>query len=152
MLKMLKMPQMQMPQQKPGLFHKNIPQQPDFGAVQEDISNVSRRLRTLEEGIINLRRDLQVTDQNMLGKNKVLATEIRTITSDISDMKSDINDVKEKILEIVNDLEEAAKKEEVKVLEKYINFWNPVKFVTQNEVESIVKDILKKEKDNSIKK
>ena len=120
--------------------------------MQEDISNVSRRLRTLEEGFTNLRRALQVTDQNMLGKNKLFATEIRTITSDISDMKSDINDVKEKILEIVNDLEEAAKKEEVKVLEKYINFWNPVKFVTQNEVESIVKDILKKEKEANAKK
>ena len=143
---------MQMPQQKPGLFHKNVPQQPDFGAVQEDISNVSRRLRTLEEGFTNLRRALQVTDQNMLGKNKAFATEIRTIVSDISDIKSDINNIKEKIIELVNDLEEAAKKEEVKVLEKYINFWNPVKFVTQNEVETIVKDILKREKDKSIEK
>ena len=147
-----KMPQMQMPQQKPGLFHKNVPQQPDFGAVQEDISNVSRRLRTLEEGFTNLRRALQVTDQNILGKNKVFSTEIRTIASDISDIKSDINSIKEKILEMVNDLEEVAKKEEVKVLEKYINFWNPVKFVTQNEVEAMVKDILKKEKDESTKK
>ena len=146
------MAQMQMPQQKTGLFHKNVPQQPDFGAVQEDISNVSRRLRTLEEGFTNLRRALQVTDQNMLGKNKVFSTEIRTIASDISDMKSNINDIKEKIMEMVNDLEECAKKEEVKVLEKYINFWNPVKFVTQNEVEAIVKDFLKKEKDESIEK
>lgn len=146
------MPQMQMPQQKnPGLFHKNMPQQPDFGAVQEDIGNVSRRLRTLEEGFTNLRRALQVTDQNMLGKNKAFATEIRAITSDISDIKSDINNIKEKIIELVNDLEEAAKKEEVKVLEKYINFWNPVKFVTQNEVEAIIKDILKKEKSDNTK-
>lgn len=143
---------MQMPQQKnPGLFHKNMPQQPDFGAVQEDIGNVSRRLRTLEEGFTNLRRALQVTDQNMLGKNKAFATEIRAITSDISDIKSDINNIKEKIIELVNDLEEAAKKEEVKVLEKYINFWNPVKFVTQNEVEAIIKDILKKEKSDNTK-
>ncbi|MEK6868909.1 MAG: hypothetical protein AABX74_01655 [Nanoarchaeota archaeon] len=147
------MPQMQTPQQKsPGLFHKNMPQKPDFGAVQEDISNVSRRLRTLEEGFTNLRRALQVTDQNMLGKNKVFSTEIRAIASDISEMKGNINDVKEKILEMVNDLEEAAKKEEVKVLEKYINFWNPVKFVTQNEVEAMVKDLLKKEKSDNAKK
>jgi hypothetical protein len=34
----------------------------------------------------------------------------------------------------------------VKVLEKYINFWNPVKFVTQNEVEAIVKEMIQKEK------
>ena len=147
------MPQMQAQQPKhPRLFYKNIPQQPDFGAVQEDISNISRRLRTLEESFTNLRRALQVTDQNMLGKNKVFATEIRTITLDISDIKNNINEIKEKIMEMVNELEEVAKKEEVKVLEKYINFWNPIKFVTQNEVEAIVKDILKRENGKGIKK
>lgn len=148
------MPQMQTQQPKPhpGLFRKNVPQQPDFQGVQEDISNVSRRLRTLEEGFTNLRRALQVTDQNMLGKHKVFATEIRTISSDISDIKSNINELKEKILEMVNELEETAKKEEVKVLEKYINFWNPVKFVTQNEVDAIVRDVLQKEKEKGIKK
>ena len=40
----------------------------------------------------------------------------------------------------------SAKRDEVKVHEKYINLWNPVKFVTQNEVESIVKEILGKNK------
>tara|TARA_Y100000310_G_scaffold281722_1_gene302407 strand:- start:41474 stop:41908 length:435 start_codon:yes stop_codon:yes gene_type:complete len=136
----------QQPKPHPGLFHRNAPQQPDFKALQGDIGNISRRLRVLEESFTNIRRALQVTEQNMLGKNKVFATEIRTLTSDIGDMKNGINEVKEKILEMVKELEESAKKEEVKVLEKYINFWNPVKFVTQNEVEAIVKEILKKEK------
>ena len=142
------MPQMQ-PQQQPkhpGLFHRNAPQQLDFKALQEDINNISRRLRILEESFTNIRRSLQVTEQNMLGKNKVFATEIRTLTSDIGDIKSNINEIKEKILEIVKELEGSAKREEVKVLEKYINFWDPVKFVRQNEVEAIVKEILKKEK------
>ena len=142
----------QQPKPHPGLFHKNAPQQLDSKALQEDISNLSRRLRILEESFTNIRRALQVTEQNMLGKNKVFATEIRTLTSDIGDIKSDINEIKEKILEIVRELKESAKREEVKVLEKYINFWNPVKFVTQNEVEAIVKEILKRERENRIKK
>ena len=100
----------------------------------------------LEEGFTNLRRALQVTEQNMLDKNKIFTTELRTILSDISDMKKDINDVKEKIMEIVKELQTSAKRDEVKLLEKYINYWNPVKFVTQNEVQQIVKEMLEKEK------
>ena len=73
-----------------------------------------------------------------------LVIEIRTLTSDINDVKKEINEVKEKIVEIVRELEETAKREEVKVLEKYINYWNLIKFVTQNEVESIVSEIIKK--------
>lgn len=142
----------QQPGQHPGLFHKNAPAQPDLKSFTEDIGNLSRRLRLLEESSTNIRRALQVTEQNMLGKNKVFSTDIRTLTSDIGDMKQEIAEIKEKIIELVKELREAAKRDEVKVLEKYINFWNPVKFVTQNEVEDIVKEIIKKEKVKKITK
>ena len=99
-----------------------------------------------------MRRVLQVTEQNMLSKNKLFSTDIRTLASDLSDIKKDIADVKEKIIDLVKELQEAAKKEDVKVLEKYINYWNPVKFVTQNEVEDIVKEIIKKNQAKEIKK
>lgn len=82
----------------------------------------------------------------MLGKNKVFATDIRTLTSDIGDLKTKIAEIKEKIFDLVKELKETAKRDEVKVLEKYINFWNPVKFVTQNEVQQIVKEMLDKKK------
>ncbi len=135
----------QPPKQHTGLFHK-APVQPDFKALTEDISNLGRRLRLLEEGFTNIRGALQVTEQNMLGKNKVFATDLRTLMSDISDIKQEIAEIKEKILDVVKELQTSAKRDEVRVLQKYINYWNPVKFVTQNEVEAIVKEILKKEK------
>ena len=134
------------PKQHAGFFRSQSPLQPDIGSFSEDIGNLSRRLRVLEESFTNLRRVLQVTEQNMLDKNRMFTTEIRTIASDISDIKKEINDIKEKVLELVRELQTSAKREEVKVLEKYINLWNPVKFVTQNEVEQIVKEMLDREK------
>ena len=61
-------------------------------------------------------------------------------------------EIKDKILELVKELKTNAKRDEVKVLEKYINYWNPAKFVTQNEVEAIVKEIIKKIKAEKPKK
>jgi|TARA_B100001964_G_scaffold244809_1_gene328074 t-SNARE complex subunit (syntaxin) len=147
------MAQLQTPSPKPhpGLFHKNAPQQPDMKSFSEDMSNLNRRLRLVEETSTNIRRALQVTEQNMLSKNKTFSTDVRTITSDISDIKKEIAEIKEKILDLIKELKEAAKRDEVKVLEKYINLWNPVKFVTQNEVEEIVKEFIKKEKKNTSK-
>jgi len=142
----------QIPKPHPGLFHKKAPVQPDMSVFTEDLGNLGRRLRILEESITNIRRALQVTEQNVLGKNKVFSTEIRTLTSDISDMKTVISEIKEKMLEMVTELKETAKRDEVKVLEKYIDFWNPVKFVTQNEVETLVKEIINKEKTKVTKK
>ena len=142
----------QVPKSHPGLFHKKAPVQPDMSVFTEDLGNLGRRLRILEESVTNIRRAQQVTEQNVLGKNKVFSTEIRALTSDIGDMKIDISDIKEKILEVITELKETAKRDEVKVLEKYIDFWNPVKFVTQNEVETLVKELLNKEKTKNIKK
>lgn len=133
------------PKQHKGLFHSQKAEQPDMKSFSEDMQGLGRRLRVLEESFTNLRRALQLTEQNMLDKNRMFTTEIRTIMSDISDMKKEINDVKEKMLELVRELETVAKRDEVKVLEKYINLWNPVKFVTQNEVQQIVKEMLEKE-------
>ncbi|MBI4448282.1 hypothetical protein HY643_04840, partial [Candidatus Woesearchaeota archaeon] len=39
-----------------------------------------------------------------------------------------------------------AKKENVKVLEKYINLWNPLNFVTREEAKRIAKEVLEEKK------
>jgi predicted nucleic acid-binding Zn-ribbon protein len=149
------MAQFPLPEQQqkhhPGLFHKNSPNQKDYSAMSEDLGNVSRRLRVLEESITNFRRQIQVSDHNMLERSKTFATELRSINSDISEMKRGISSIREKVIEIVNELESVAKLENVKVLEKYINFWNPIKFVTHNEVEQIIKEYIKKEKNSANK-
>ncbi|MBI2129115.1 hypothetical protein HYU07_02655 [Candidatus Woesearchaeota archaeon] len=106
------------------------------------ITGMNSRLRILEEGYINLRKKVQVSDQNMLSSNRKIAEEIKTINADIMDMKHEIADVKEKMLEVIKELKSSAKEEDVKVLEKYIELWQPLNFVTRNEVKKIVKEIL----------
>lgn len=118
----------------------------DFSAVNQDINNMSRRLRLLEESFTNIRRTLQVTEENMLQKNKNFAVEIKTINSEIREIRNEIADINDKLLMIAQELKSAAKYDEVKILEKYINLWNPVKFVTQNEVMEIVNEALNKQK------
>lgn len=119
---------------------KSAPGAPSDTVMQ--LAGMSSRLRSLEEGYINLRKKVQVSDQNMLSSNKKLAEEIKTINADVLDMKHEIADVKEKMLEVIKELKSSAKDEDVKVLEKYIELWQPLNFVTRNEVKKIVKEIL----------
>ncbi len=123
--------------------HKASTPAPDFNEFKEEVSSMERRLRVLEGGFTNIRRSLQVAEQNMLSKHKVFSTEARTLTSEIDDMKKEMADIKEKILMLIKELGTAAKINEVKVLEKYINLWNPVKFVTQGDVERIIDEKLR---------
>ena len=124
--------------------HAQQQEMPDVGGITSDVNTLSRRLRLLEEGFTNLRKFLQVTEENIIAKNKHFSAEIKTITSDIIETRKEIQDLKDKLLLIIKELQAVARKEEVKVLEKYINLWNPIKFVTQNEVEQIINEVLEK--------
>lgn len=128
-----------------GLFkQKEAPPPVDLTDVKLDINNLERRLRVLEEGATNIRRSVQVTEQNMLKKNRTFTTEIKAINSELIEIKKEIAETKDKILDLIKELQSAAKLTEVKVLEKYINLWNPVKFVTQKEVERIFDEKIRK--------
>ena len=134
------------PPKKGILSFGHSQQQPlqDFSGMTTDINTLSRRLRLLEEGFTNLRRFFQVTEENIIAKNKHYSAEIKTITSDITEIRKEIQELRDKFILVVKELQSAARKEEVKVLEKYIHLWNPVKFVTQNEVEQIINEVIEK--------
>ena len=114
----------------------------DFSGITNDVNTVSRRLRLLEESFTNLRRFFQVTEENMIVKNKHFSAEIKTLVSDVNEIRKEIHELKEKLSLVIRELQTVARKEDVKVLEKYINLWNPVRFVTQNEITQIIDEVL----------
>jgi len=129
--------------QKRGLFgSKAVFSTPDLSLISNDVKELSRRLRTIEERYTNLQTKTQITEQNMLSRNKQITTEIKTINSEINEIKKEIIEIKDRILLLIKELQMCAKREEVKILDKYINLWEPVNFVTRNEVKDIIKETL----------
>ncbi|MFC1691129.1 hypothetical protein ACFL0W_03010 [Nanoarchaeota archaeon] len=129
-----------------GFFGKHpSPTASSMGNMAElaaEVNAISRHLRVLEERYDNLRKKTQVTDQNMLSANKTMNTEIKAIDSDVQDFRKEFDDMKENLRLIVKELKQTAKSEDVKTLEKYLELWQPVQFVTRKQVEMIVRGIL----------
>ena len=106
----------------------------------------------MEEGFTNLRRFLQVTEDNIIARNKHYSAELKTVNSEITEIRKEMQEFRDKLLLVIKELQTVARKDEVKVLEKYINLWNPIKFVSQNEIEGILNEVLeKREKENADK-
>ncbi|MDO8481167.1 MAG: hypothetical protein Q7S65_05145 [Nanoarchaeota archaeon] len=103
-----------------------------------------RRLKMLEERLTNMRSKLQVTEQNMIQKNKLIFEDIRATSLEMTDIKKDIQELKEKILWVVKEMQDFAKREQVEMLKKYLDYWNPFKFVTKSDVEATVRDVIEK--------
>ncbi len=106
-----------------------------------------RGLRTLEERYNTLVRRIQVLEQNILGSNKKASAEVKTLNSEIAEIKKELEAINGKIELIAKELQTLAKKDEVDVLKKYLNLWEPVNFVTQNEVEKLVRNIMDEKKE-----
>jgi hypothetical protein len=109
------------------------------------IRDLSRRMRIIEERYGSIRKSIQVNEQNMLSAGKKSNADARVINEDISELKKSIREIGEEFGQIVKELKQGAKKEEVKVLERYINLWQPMNYVTYSEMEKRIKSIVKEE-------
>lgn len=111
---------------------------PDINQVFSDVIN---RIRTLEGKYNLLGERLLIVNQNMIEDFKESATEFKLINSELKELKGDMSKLKEAIKDFTKELNFLATKQEFKVLEKYINLWNPMKFVTQKEFEETIEKL-----------
>ena len=122
-----------------GTGEKNAQETVPSPSLTQSIGEIERRLRALEEKYSNLERRSQVTEENMLSSNRKIKTEIKMTSDELSDMKAQVADVNERIRALVREMQGFAKSEDVDVIRKYLNLIEPLGFVTQNEVERVVK-------------
>ncbi|MBT4823609.1 hypothetical protein HN695_06250 [Candidatus Woesearchaeota archaeon] len=126
-----------------GLFsQKKSPQQQvdlELGGVVRD---VTRRLKVLEERLTTDRKNIQLNQQNVLAASKKVNVEIKNTYLEINELKKELSLIKEQIAMLMTALKETASKEDVKTMEKYVDLWEPLNFVTKREVESLIRRII----------
>jgi len=127
-----------------GLFGKSKPESEDISRFFNATGDLGRRLRVIEERFVNLRRKTQLTEQNMLSSNKRFSTEIKTLNAEINDIKSSLNDITYKLSMVLGELKKMASKNDLKVLDKYLDYWEPLNFLRRDEAEALVKEALEK--------
>ena len=65
---------------------------------------------------------------------KELFMDIKTIRDDIRDFRKDLSEVKEFSSKITKQFKLVASRDDVVKLEKYIDLWNPMDFITRTEL------------------
>ena len=100
----------------------------------------SERVRILESKYGYLRDRIILINENLITEYKKLSQDIRVVDSDLKDLKKDIFEMKEALRHVIGEMKHFARKEHFKVLEKYINMWNPLNFVTEEEVLKLIKE------------
>ena len=98
----------------------------------------------LEDRNANLTRREQLTDQNLIEGTKKIHAEMRSHTDELQELRQKLHEIEEKIGLIIREFQNVPRKEDMKVLEKYVTLWNPMDFITRTQVERIVAELMEK--------
>jgi hypothetical protein len=117
---------------------------PDISGMTEQMNLMAARIRISEERNSEIRKKLLLVEQNMLSNQKKAMTEVKHLQNDVSEMRRTIQAVEDKIITIIKELRLTSRKEDMDVLKRYIDLWDPVKFVTAEKVEKLIDEKLGK--------
>ena len=103
------------------------------------LNNVATRLKILEERYSTLRKKAQTTEHNIVEVEKNHYDDLRIINDDISEIKHRMRDIMEKVTLLTDEIKNFSTKNELKVIQKYVEYWQPVDFVTRKEVNNFLR-------------
>ena len=123
-----------------------------FAKLAKGVGSVSANLRILEERYSNLRNRLQSSEQGVIRLDKNLKDDIRSLSEEVIDVKKEVSDMKDKLMIISSEIKKLVHKNDFRVVERYLDMWQPMGFVTRSELDKILalkkgeKSVLKPEK------
>lgn len=99
------------------------------------ILEVVNRLRVLESKQSQFNEKLLLVNQNMIESHKESMQDLKNVRKELEEINKNLKNVKNVVKHLSEEATNFAHKDNVKVLEKYINLWNPLNFVTRQELE-----------------
>lgn len=109
------------------------PQQPSF-----DMAKMYVWVKALESKINNILREVDILKNDFIKKSNIMKKEVKTTNEDVIEMKHQQEKTIQKMDLIIKELKKTAGIEEVMTLKKYVEFWNPMNFVTQRDLDRLV--------------
>jgi predicted nucleic acid-binding Zn-ribbon protein len=117
----------------------------ELDAVISNLSEVASSLRVLEDKYTNLRKKIQLTDQNLLDIQKSLFKEKKLLTEELTDAKMKLQELMDDLLSMKSELKDTVKHNDLKVLDRYLDMWEPLQYVTRKEAENAIEQLKKEQ-------
>jgi hypothetical protein len=95
-------------------------------------------LKGLETKVNNLLREVDILKEDFMKKNGHLKQEVKTLRQDMLDQKHEQVRVQQKVDLIIKELKQTAGKEQLDTIKRYMEYWNPINFVTQRDLERAI--------------
>lgn len=118
----------------------------EMTGLNDQMNGLAARIRVSEERMNELRKKILFIEQNMLTNHKKLIGDLKIANGEIDELRHKIVDVEDRVITIIKELRLTARKGDIDVLKRYIELWDPVKFVTADHAEKIMREVLDEHK------
>jgi hypothetical protein len=109
-----------------------------FSKISKNVNNIAANLRIIEERYATLRNKSQLSEQSIISMEKDLRSDIRSLSEDMVDLKREMKDVKDKLRLMAAELKNLVNKNDFRVMERYVDMWQPMNFVTRSELNKLI--------------
>lgn len=92
-------------------------------------------VKGLESKLNTLMREVDILKNDLIKKNENLRKNMKVLNEDLLETKHQQEKTLQKMDLIIKELKQTAGIEEVQTIKKYIEFWNPINFVTQDDLD-----------------
>ena len=115
------------------------------------ILTVIERQKDIESSLDLMNEKVELVDHNSIKNFKKIFNDIRDVKNDVRELKQEIQKLGEFNSRLTKQLALLTTKDEVTKLEKYIDLWDPMGFITRDELEENNKKQIEKLKEVLIK-
>jgi len=99
------------------------------------ILTVTQRQKDLEASIELISEKLNLFDHNSIKNFRKVNQDVKDLRSDVKELKEEITSIKEFNSKMSKQIRLMTTKDEVQKLEKYIDLWDPMNFLTRGEMD-----------------
>ena len=103
-------------------------------------------IKGLESKANNLIREVDVLKNDFIKRANQLNKDFKTLSEDQLEVRHEQEKMNQKMTLIINELKQTAGQEEIMTLKRYVEYWNPLNFVTQKDLEKAIESKLEEMK------
>ncbi len=118
-------------------------QQPELEAF---FTQLLQRINEIEEKEKANKNKIELLTNSTINRNKKVDEEIRVIRDELKRLGDEIEKIKQRIDYMLAEMPNLVRKEDLSIIERFIKMWEPLKFVTKEDVERAIEKRLRNSK------
>ena len=116
------------------------------GDITKNIIDLRESLKIFEQRLSQMKDTIKMIDQNDIEKYNEMKTVLQGLNSALSGLKTKVMELDDAINRIEKESESFARLQDVKVIEKYLSFVDPSRFLNKDDVIKIVENYMTSKK------